>query len=132
KNDLSREFMAESLAAPHHHCHLEIISNLAFTRSARYDSRHPKVRGIRMRKLLPATLTIVVLTFAALPSFSQAPTQTSDSWGGPVWANPSNWHSVKAVETDNIVYSTVPRIPNLSAAAAPDPGTPSGIRTPVP
>ena len=46
------------------------------------------------------------------------------------WENVATWKEVKPVETDNIVYANVPLIPNPSAS--PDPGTPAGIREPLP
>lgn len=47
-----------------------------------------------------------------------------------VWENVATWEQVKPVETDNIVFANVPLIKNPSAAA--DPGTPAGIRQPLP
>lgn len=46
------------------------------------------------------------------------------------WENVATWKQVKPVETDNIVFANVPLIANPSAAA--DPGTPTGIREPLP
>lgn len=46
------------------------------------------------------------------------------------WENVATWQQVKPVETDNIVYANVPLIKNPSAS--PDPGTPAGIRQPLP
>src|SRR5215469_11093113 len=51
---------------------------------------------------------------------------------GPAYLNPATWNTVTPTATPNVVYATVPRIPNPSAAASPNPGTPNGIRTPVP
>jgi acetyl esterase/lipase len=73
------------------------------------------------RLLLPATLIVTSLPFA-LPAAAQNATT-------PAWADPANWYSVKPVETDNIIYATVPHVSNPSAEAAPNPGTPNGIRT---
>jgi acetyl esterase/lipase len=86
-----------------------------------------------MRKLRPAALTLV--TFVAAFSIAKLPAaaQTAGSTGATAaWEDPANWKSVKPVETDNIVYANVPRIPNPSAEASPNPGTPNGIRTPIP
>ena len=48
----------------------------------------------------------------------------------PAWADIASWKTVKPVETDNIVYANVPIVPNPSAN--PNPGTPGGLRAPVP
>lgn len=56
----------------------------------------------------------------------------STATAAPAWEDPANWNSVKPIETDNIVYAQVPRIANPSAAASPDPGSPNGVRPPVP
>jgi len=61
-----------------------------------------------------------------------ATTQTSISAAPPAWTDVASWKSVRPVETDDIVYRNVPLIPNPSANASPDPGTPSGIRKPLP
>ena len=50
----------------------------------------------------------------------------------PAWADPANWKNVHPVETDNIVYRNVRKIPNPAAEASPNPGLPNGIRTPIP
>jgi acetyl esterase/lipase len=77
------------------------------------------------------TVTIAVtFSIATLPAAAQTPAASPAS--APAWADPANWKSVKAIETDNIVYATVPHIPNPSAEASPNPGTPNGIRTPLP
>jgi acetyl esterase/lipase len=86
-----------------------------------------------MRKLCPAALTVV--TFVAAFSIAKLPAaaQTAASSGAPAaWEDPANWKSVKPIETDNIVYANVPHIANPSAEASPNPGTPNGIRTPIP
>ncbi|HEX9201604.1 MAG TPA: alpha/beta hydrolase, partial [Acidobacteriaceae bacterium] len=75
-----------------------------------------------MRRFHPAVLT---LTLTALPAFSQAPAAAA-----PAWADVASWSAVKPIETDNIVFENVLLIPNPSAS--PDPGTPSGIRAPLP
>ena len=46
------------------------------------------------------------------------------------WEDPANWAAAKPVETLNIIYANVPLIANPSAN--PDPGTPGGLRAPVP
>jgi acetyl esterase/lipase len=48
----------------------------------------------------------------------------------PAWDDPANWNAAKPVETLNIVYKNVPLIANPSAN--PDPGTPGGLRAPLP
>jgi acetyl esterase/lipase len=68
------------------------------------------------------------LFLTATVALAQTPTPAA----GPAWANPANWHSVKPMETDNIVYETVPHIANPSAEASPNPGVPNGIRQPIP
>ena len=73
-----------------------------------------------------AACLIAALSAAAQTAAPAAPTSA------PAWADPANWRSVKPIETDNIVYANVPRIPNPSAAASPNPGTPNGIRAAVP
>jgi len=78
-----------------------------------------------MRNLLFAVWMVVTLT-AAGGAQTAAPTAV------PAWEDPANWNSVKPVETDNIVYAQVPRVPNPSAAASADPGSPNGIRAAVP
>lgn len=62
----------------------------------------------------------------------QASAQTTTTESAPAWADPANWKTATATETDNIVYATVPLIHNPSAAASPNPGVPSGIRAAVP
>jgi len=70
-------------------------------------------------------MAAALLALAAAPgqSVSQAPSR-------PAWLDPANWSNVHPVEADNIVYANVPLIPNPSAD--PDPGTPRGIREPLP
>ncbi len=58
------------------------------------------------------------LAFTAANGFSQT------------WLDVSSWDAAHPVETDNIVYANVPLIPNPSAS--PNPGTPAGIREPLP
>jgi len=86
------------------------------------------VRGKSMRKLFLAAAAVTTVVFTAILAAAQAPASPTS----PAWADPANWHSVKAAETDNIVYSVVPHITNPSAEAAPNPGTPNGIRPPLP
>jgi acetyl esterase/lipase len=81
-----------------------------------------------MRKLPFAALLIIASLTMAFSSFAQ----TAPAASSPAWADPANWHSVKPIETANIVYATVPHIPNPSAEAAPNPGTPNGIRPSLP
>jgi acetyl esterase/lipase len=79
-----------------------------------------------MRRLKVAALLMATPMLACVCLSAQTPAQT------PAWEDPANWHSIKPIETDNVVYATVPRIPNPSAAASPDPGTPNGIRPALP
>jgi len=89
-----------------------------------------------MRNLSLTTAVVTLLTvfsMAADPALSQtAPSQATPAPAsladGPAYLNPVNWHSVKPIVTDDIVYATVPHIPNPSAEASPNPGTPNGIR----
>jgi acetyl esterase/lipase len=85
-----------------------------------------------MRKMSPAISAVVTLivafSIAAHPAAAQTPAPAATAASGPAWADPANWKSVKPIETDNIVYATVPHIPNPSAEASPNPGTPNGIR----
>jgi acetyl esterase/lipase len=46
------------------------------------------------------------------------------------WVNPATWATVQPIETDNVVFANVPLI--LNPSANPDPGTPRGIRAPLP
>jgi acetyl esterase/lipase len=85
-----------------------------------------------MHRRFAAAALSVILTTAGGKAYAQQPAAAAPGAGGPAYLDPANWHSVKPIETDNIVYATVARIPNPSAAASPDPGTPNGIRTPVP
>jgi acetyl esterase/lipase len=77
--------------------------------------------------------SIAAFSIAGLVASAQAPAQPSAQAApvpasGPAYLDPANWHSVKPVVTDDIVYATVPHIPNPSAEASPNPGTPNGIR----
>jgi acetyl esterase/lipase len=69
---------------------------------------------------------VVALIFANNATYAQTPATT------PAWADPANWKTVKPTVTENIVYATVPHIANPSAEASPNPGTPNGIRPPLP
>lgn len=81
--------------------------------------------------MLPRLVAVSLLLCAASAASCQAPA-TAAATGTEPWQDPANWHSVKPVETDNIVYATVPHIANPSAEAAPDPGKPNNIRPAVP
>jgi acetyl esterase/lipase len=88
-------------------------------------------------RILPPVARIVVTLFVAFSmarfATAQPPSPAPATPAtGPAWADPARWRAVKPVETDNIVYATVPHILNPSAEASPNPGTPNGIRTPVP
>jgi acetyl esterase/lipase len=76
--------------------------------------------------------TTVLLFAAGLVACVQGRGQAAPtaSASAPTWEDPANWMKIKPVETDNIVFANVPLIPNPSAN--PDPGTPGGIRKPVP
>jgi acetyl esterase/lipase len=90
-------------------------------------------RGILMRRPLSATFTAALFALILVPSNGAASAQTATAGANsPAWADPANWKSVKPVETDNIVYATVPHITNPSAEASHDPGKPNGIRPAVP
>jgi len=77
-----------------------------------------------------AVTIAVTFSIATLPIAAQ--TAASPAAASPAWADPANWHTVKPIETDNIVYATVPHISNPSAEASPNPGTPNGIRPQLP
>ncbi len=84
-----------------------------------------------MRRL-PVAAALGVMLIVSVTEYAQQPAAAAPEAGGPAWADPANWGSVHPTETDNIVYATVPHIPNPSAEASPNPGTPNGIRTPIP
>lgn len=86
-----------------------------------------------MRRKHTAELVVVLTLIAGAVGVAQsaAPAAAAVA-GGPAYLDPANWNSVTPTVTTNIVYATVPRIANPSAAASPDPGTPNGIRPPVP
>jgi acetyl esterase/lipase len=84
-----------------------------------------------MRKLNSAAITIVASVIVGLTARAQTPAPTAAA-NAPAWTDPANWHSVKPIETGNIVYATVPHIPNPSAEASPNPGTPNGVQPPLP
>jgi acetyl esterase/lipase len=79
--------------------------------------------------VLPVALFTLVVYSLSRPAVAQAPATVGSS---PAWADPANWKSVTPIVTDNIVYATVPHISNPSAEASRNPGTPNGIRTPIP
>src|ERR1035437_1960807 len=89
------------------------------------------MRGTSMPK--PHPVALVVMSFvvavwtASTPVFAQTATPAA---AAPCWADVESWSAVKPIETDNIVYANVPLISNPNAS--PDPGTPSGIRAPLP
>ena len=94
-----------------------------------------------MRSPVVAALTLVPLSIAltasclstqTAPPVPGSATAAAPAAGGPAYLDPANWRTVKPVVTDDIVYATVPHIPNPSAESAPNPGTPSGIRPPLP
>ncbi len=86
-----------------------------------------------MRRKHTAELVVVLTLIAGAVGVAQsaAPAAAAVA-GGPAYLDPANWNSVTPTVTTNIVYATVPRIANPSAAASPNPGTPNGIRPPVP
>ncbi len=77
-----------------------------------------------------ATTIAVAFSIATLPAASQVTAPPAAA--APAWADPANWHSVKPIETPDIVYATVPHIPNPSAEASANPGTPNGVRPTLP
>jgi len=89
------------------------------------------MRGDAMRRRYAAAALGVILIVGA-KEYAQQSAGAAPEAGGPAYLDPANWGSVKPSETDNIVYATVPHIPNPSAEASPNPGTPNGIRTPIP
>ena len=135
--------MAESVAARHIVCHPEIIPDLAFTPPADYDCRHFGTRGKRHAQInfcpplvpQPSSPLSTAATFTAAdpvrPRLRAAAPAASGPDHGPI---PRTGALRQArIETDtNIVYATVPRVPNPSAEASPNPGTPNGIRAAVP
>ncbi|HEY4380836.1 MAG TPA: alpha/beta hydrolase [Acidobacteriaceae bacterium] len=82
-----------------------------------------------MRRLVSAVLALASVPVVALAQSTPAQPAPTD---GPAYLNPANWNSVTPTQTSNIVYAQVPRIPNPSAAASADPGTPNGIRPALP
>ena len=68
----------------------------------------------------------IAFSLANRPVAAQTPAASTPA--AEAWENPANWRSVKPVETDNIVYATVPHITNPSAEASSNPGTPNGLR----
>jgi len=84
-----------------------------------------------MHKLYAATIMAVTSIVAGLPALAQAATAATAP-AGPAWADPANWKTVKPIETANIVYATVPHVTNPSAEASSNPGSPNGVRPPLP
>jgi acetyl esterase/lipase len=87
-----------------------------------------------MRNLHAVTFFAVTSILACIPSLAQVPSTApaTPAATGPAWADPTNWRTVKPIETDNIVYATVPHINNPSAEASSNPGIPNGIRPALP
>jgi acetyl esterase/lipase len=79
-----------------------------------------------MEDVMRKVWTLFLLVGAAVTGMT-ARAQTA---AAPSWADPATWRAVKPIETDNIVYRNAPLIHNPSAN--PDPGTPGGIRAPLP
>jgi acetyl esterase/lipase len=79
-----------------------------------------------MRGVQQAVIAGVLMM--GVSGFAQTPAATVV--GPQAWEDVASWNQVHPVETDNIVYANVPLIANPSAA--PDPGTPAGIRAPLP
>lgn len=77
------------------------------------------------RRYAAAALGVILIVGAK--EYAQQPAAAAPEVGGPAYLDPANWGSVHPTETDNIVYATVPHIPNPSAEASPNPGTPNGI-----
>ena len=78
-----------------------------------------------MRK---ASFAVAMCVTCSLAAGAQGPAELPPT--DAAWENVASWSQVKPVETDNIVFANVPLIKNPSAAA--DPGTPAGIREPLP
>jgi acetyl esterase/lipase len=73
-------------------------------------------------RTLYAALLVTISILPGAPVFGQAP--------AAAWEDPATWKIVKPIETDNIVYANVPIV--LNPSASPNPGTPAGIRAPIP
>jgi acetyl esterase/lipase len=98
------------------------------------DEKESRMGRSSIAKLMIVTSMIAfpgAQSQAQTPAAAHAPSAPAESTTAP-WADAASWKAVKPVETDNIVYATVPVVPNPAAAASPDPGTPNGIRTPIP
>ena len=78
-----------------------------------------------------AVTPIVAFSIAGLAA-AQTPAPSAPAAAAPAWADPANWRTIKPIVTNDIVYATVPHIPNPSAEASPNPGTPNGIRPTLP
>jgi acetyl esterase/lipase len=83
-----------------------------------------------MRRFASTAFAIATISAAAaIASGQTAPAASPDvPPDGPAYLNPATWNSVTPTVTPNIVYAQVARVPNPSAAASPNPGTPNGIR----
>src|SRR6185437_15565187 len=91
-------------------------------------------KGKSMRRLVSTAFVMATIsTVAVITSVQTAPAASAGvPTDGPAYLNPATWNSVTPTVTPNIVYAQVPRIPNPSAAASPNPGTPNGIRPSLP
>ena len=79
-----------------------------------------------------AVAALGVIFIGGARAYAQQPAAAAPAAGGPAYLDPANWHTVKPVVTNDIIYATVPHIRNPSAEASPNPGTPNGVRPPVP
>ena len=85
------------------------------------DANREKQMRMRLAAVAAWALTGVVAS-------GQGPTELPPT--GSPWEQVTTWTAVKPMETDNVVFANVPLISNPSAS--PDPGTPAGIREPLP
>src|ERR1035437_3688832 len=135
--------MGRSVASRSLPCHPELIPRLKSPPRARYDGWPHHLRNPARRNPMrspAAAMSLVALSFAltasclsaqTAPPVPGSATAATPAAGGPAYLDPANWRTVKPVVTDNIVYATVPHIPNPSAEASSNPGTPNGIRPPL-
>lgn len=72
-----------------------------------------------------ATVLSISASLSAQTESQQAASPTPATWG-----DPSTWANVHPTEIDNILYRNARLIAN--PVASPDPGTPKGIREPLP
>lgn len=77
------------------------------------------------RCTVPVAATLLMFPAGLTAQVSSRPAASS-----PTWSDPATWSLVHPEEIDNIVYRNAKLIPN--PAANPDPGTPRGIRAPLP